>query len=213
MAKKNRQRTTKKSHKSGKGIWGFLLILVVAVAAIACWIDPLDLIHPDSLPVKTVTESELLKVVKKSKLYTAEYPYNSYVEVKDENDKIKYYVAYNGTIKAGFDVKDVKVDMNDDENVITIQLPEIKILKADIDVGSMDYIFENQKYNTETVSNEAMKKATEDLRNKAAADSSIISVATDNAKRIEKAVVEPWVNQANSDKKYTVQVLAYGEEQ
>lgn len=212
MAGKNSKETSERSHKGKKGIWGVVIILVIA-AVITCWIDPMKWFQPDTPAVKTITESELLKVVKKSKLYTAEYPYNSYTEVKDDNGKIKYYVAYNGTIKAGFDVKDVNVSISDDGTVITIQLPEIKILSADIDVGSMDYIFENQKYNTETVSNEAIGKATEDLQNKAAADKNIISVATENAKRIEKAVVEPWVNQVSSDKQYTVQVLAYGEDQ
>lgn len=161
--------------------------------------------------VTTVTESTLEKVIKESTLYTSEYPYNSYTSVKDDDGNVLYYVAYNGTVRAGFDVEKVTVSLDEEGSRITIQLPEIAVTDVYVDNGSLEYIFNSQKYNTETVSGEAYGAAYSDLEQKAAQDQNIIQVATDNAKLIERELVEPWINQADPDRQYDVEVLAYGE--
>lgn len=161
--------------------------------------------------VTTVTESTLEKVIRESTLYTAEYPYNSYTPVTDDDGNAMYYVAYNGTVRAGFDVGKVTVSLDEEGSRITIQLPEITVTDVYVDSGSLDYIFNSSKYNSETVSSEAYNAAYNDLQKKAAQDQSIIEAATDNAKVVEKELVEPWVNQADPDRQYDVEVLAYGE--
>lgn len=200
----------KKSHAGG-------LIAILIIAALVAGVVALS--HFGIIPnpfddetgtVKTITESELLDVLRESNLYTAEYPCNRYTKVSDDNGNIKYYVAYEGTVKAGFDVNDIEVNLDEDDHTITIQLPEVTVQSVKVDVGSLDYIFEKEKYDTETVASEAYGKAVEDLTNNAPQDE-IIKVATENAKIIEKELIEPWVNQV-SDQKYEVKVLAYGEE-
>lgn len=201
----------KKSHAGG-------LIAILIVAALVAGVMVLCHIGVISNPfdnkpgpVITITESELLEVIKESELYTAEYPCNRYTEVFDEKGNRKYYVAYEGTVKAGFDVNDVTVKLNEDDLTIVIQLPEITVKSVKVDVGSLDFIFEKEKYDTETVSSEAYSKAVEDLTDKASKDEDILKTATENAKNVEKALVEPWVNQV-SGQKYKIKVLAYGEE-
>lgn len=166
--------------------------------------------------VYTVTETSLEEVVTTGKLYTAEYPYNGYTAVYDEeagDGTIKYYVAYRGMVKAGIDVSKIQVTLEKDSNRIIVRLPEVEIEEPVVDSGRMQYIFTKKKYETETVTQEAYKKAIEDLKEKVNADDSIVATATESAKAAEKALIEPWVNQVDSDRQYEVIVLGYGEEE
>lgn len=163
--------------------------------------------------VTTVTESTLEEVIKKSQLYTAEYPYNGYVTVYDEDGSIKYYVAYEGTVKAGIDVTRISVKIDEDTNTITVQLPEVLIEDPVVNAGTMEFIFKKDKYNTETVAEEAYRYAEEDLANRVKEDADIRACAQESAKAAERAMIEPWVNQIEEGKTYTVRVLGYGEEE
>ena len=170
-------------------------------------------IHGEEGTVSTVTQSSLEKVVTTSRLYTAEYPYNGISAVYDsETGVLKYHVAYEGTVKAGIDVSLIQVSLNEETHEIIIRLPQVVVEEPVINAGTMEYIFEDNKYNTETVAQEAYKAAIADLRRRTAADPDILTTATQTAKSAEKALVEPWVNQVDTDIKYTVTVLGYGEE-
>lgn len=163
--------------------------------------------------VTTVTESTLEEVIKKSQLYTAEYPYNGYVTVYDEDGSIKYYVAYEGTVKAGIDVTRITVKIDEDTDTITVQLPEVLIEDPVVNAGTMEFIFKKDRYNTETVAEEAYRYAEEDLANRVKEDADIRACAQESAKAAERAMIEPWVNQIEEGKTYTVRVLGYGEEE
>lgn len=163
--------------------------------------------------VTTVTESTLEAVIKKSQLYTAEYPYNGYAAVYDEDGNIKYYVAYEGTVKAGIDVNRITVKIDEDTNTITVQLPEVSVEEPVVNAGTMEFIFKKEKYNTETVAEEAYRYAEEDLANRVREDADIRACAQESAKAAERAMIEPWVNQIEEGKTYTVKVLGYGEEE
>ncbi|MCM1161563.1 MAG: DUF4230 domain-containing protein [Roseburia sp.] len=161
--------------------------------------------------VTTLTESTLEKVIKKSQLYTAAYPYNGYATIFDEDGEIKYYVAYEGTVKAGIDVTGITVNMDEDTNTIVIRLPKVQIEEPVVNAGTMEYIFKKEKYNTETVAEEAYRYAIQDLTDKVSKDAELEACATENAKAAERALIEPWVNQIAADKTYTVKIFGYGE--
>lgn len=160
--------------------------------------------------VDTVTETTLEEAVRISRLYTAEYPYNGYTAVYDgDTGEIKYYVAYEGTVKAGIDVDKISVSLEEGTGTIIILLPEIEITSPMVNAGTMEYIFTDDKYNTETVAQEAYRAANDDLSAKAGKDTNIIITAREAAKAAAKALVEPWVSQIGGDHVYTVRVLAY----
>ena len=164
--------------------------------------------------VYTVTESVLKKVVTTSNLYIAQYPYNSYATVYDKDtEEIKYYVAYEGTVKAGIDVNKIQVSLEEETHTITIHLPRIELEEPVIDESTLDYIFTKDKYETETVMQEAYQAAVDDLSEKIKNDSDILDSATERAKTYEKLLVESWVNQIEEETQYTVEVIAYGEEE
>lgn len=161
--------------------------------------------------VTTITESTLEKVIKKNQLYTAEYPYNGYATICDEDGNVKYYVAYEGTVKAGIDVTGITVSMDENTNTIIVRLPEVQIEEPVVNAGTMEYIFQKEKYNTETVAEEAYRYAKQDLADKVSKDADLEACATEAAKAAERALIEPWVNQIDADKTYTVKVFGYGE--
>lgn len=162
--------------------------------------------------VTTVTESALEEVIRKSQLYTAEYPYNGYATVFDEDGNIKYYVAYEGMVKAGIDVTQITVQIDEDRDMIIVRLPDVYVEDPVVNAGTMEYIFKKQKYNTETVAQEAYRYAEKDLADRVKEDTHIKECALESAKAAERALLEPWVDQRADGKIYTVRVLGYGEE-
>lgn len=163
--------------------------------------------------VTTITESTLEEVIRKSRLYTAEYPYNGYTTVFDGEGNIKYYVAYEGTVKAGIDVDGMTVRIDENEDTIIVRLPEVSVEEPVVDAGTMEYIFKDEKYHTETVAEEAYRYAKEDLADRVREDADIKACALESAKAAVRALIEPWVNQTADGKVYTVRVLGYGEEE
>lgn len=205
--KKSSNRIKVKKHQSR-----MLLALVIAILGIVIAVFAYNKYEEhEKVELKTKTESELMKVMKESNLYTAEYPYNGYTAVTDDKGKIKYYVAYNGTVKAGFDINKVDVNADVDNGIITVRLPKVTILSSSVDTASLQYIFEDKKYETETVASEAYQKAVDDLNKKSASYKEIVTVGTENAKKIEGNLVDSWVNYPGAEKKYKVRVLTYEE--
>ncbi len=61
------------------------------------------------------------------------------------NQSIKEFVLiYKGDVKLGYDLKDIKIDVDKITKTITITLPEPKILSHSIDFESINVIVENQ---------------------------------------------------------------------
>ena len=153
--------------------------------------------------VTTISETSLEKVFEISELSTAEYAYNA-VAYAYENDGItlKYYVAYEGLVTAGIDFSKIIIDVDENNKSITLKIPNCEILDTTVDFGSMQYIFENDKYNTETVSQEAYELSEADLAVRAEKEDDLLSLAKENATAAVEALVNPWVNQIESN--YTV---------
>ena len=68
-----------------------------------------------------------------------------------------------------------------------------------MDIASLDYIFENSKANTETVSEEAYKKCIEDVTNDSSSEDAIYELAEQNAQNIVEALLSPFVEQLDSE--------------
>lgn len=144
--------------------------------------------------VNTISESELEKIVKQSDLYLVEYPHNGCVEVKDEKGNTEYYVAYKGSVKAGIDFSKIEYSIDKETNVINIKLPEIMLDDPVVDVGSIDYIFINEKRETESIAQEAYEYAYQDLKCQLQNDEQLKTTAMESAKATEKALIEPWLD-------------------
>lgn len=84
-------------------------------------------------------------------------------------------------------------------------LPEIKITDVNVDITSLDYIFENEKANTETVSEEAYKKCIEDVTSESNSEDAIYELAEQNARNIVEALISPFVEQLDSEYRLEIQ--------
>ena len=115
-------------------------------------------------------------------------------------------------MKAGIDVSKIEVSLDEETGTIYILLPEVTVGKPWVDPGTLDYIFEDDKYNTETVAQESYKAAAADLEERASADTKLMDAAAENVKISAKALAEPWLDEWDDGAEYTVMVLIAGEE-
>lgn len=122
-----------------------------------------------------ITTSTLEKIINVNDLSTYESIYNGVTQVMNEKkpDKVDYYVSYKAKVKAGIDFKKITIN---------------------VDISSLDYIFENKKSETATVSEEAYKKCKEDVKIKVNKEDAIYDYAAENAKK----EVVPQVSQMKS---------------
>ena len=155
--------------------------------------------------VETVSVASIQEVLEISELSTAEYVYNSIARAYEEDGTtVRYYVAYEGTINAGINFNEIGIDLNKDDKILTITLPEITIQSVTVDPGSLEYIFEDKKSETENVHKEAFELCQKDLEEKANNEDELLSLARTNAETTVTALLRPWIMQI--DNTFTINV-------
>ena len=142
-----------------------------------------------------LTTSTLEKIINVSELSTFEAVYNGIAVVKNPEmeEQIDYYVTYKAKVQAGIDFEKVEVSKDDEKKQILVKIPEIELGEPMVDIASMDYIFENKKANTETVSEEAYKACIQDARQESEKEEAIVTLAKQNAQNIIKALIQPFI--------------------
>lgn len=179
---------------------GILAVILVAVA----FLMP-RLFSSKEPQVTTITKASLEKVLEISDLETLDYTYNSIVDIMDEDgETAKYHVAYEGVVTAGIDFEKIGISVEDETKTVVITVPEAEVQNVYVDMGTMEYIFEKDRYETETVSQEAYHRCCEDLEKKAKEETSLLTIARDNAIEAVNALISPWVEQM--DEEYHVEV-------
>lgn len=181
-----------------------IIAFAIAILIICITILP-KMLKSNGGTVTTISKASLEKVIEINELSTLEYAYNAITKVYDKDgEKIKYYVAYEGIVNAGIDFTEIDIDLKNEEKRIVITLPEVTVQGVHVDMGSLDYIFTSQKYETETVSQEAYKASLDDLEKKAKEEQSLLSIARDNAIATIKGLISPWIEQIDGEYKIEV---------
>ena len=181
-----------------------VLFVIIAVIITALMIK-IKIFNKKSEPT-IISKATLEKVINVSDLSTFEAIYNGVAAVANEEnpENIDYYVSYEAKVKAGIDFALVEVEVNEAEKIITVMLPEVKITDVDVDIASMDYIFMNNKANTETVSAQAYKKCIKDVTKESNSTDEIYESARQNARNIVEALISPFVEQLDSEYKLEI---------
>lgn len=165
--------------------------LISVILVVIVLVTIIGLLIPNERKITTEVESSLKEVVEVSKLSTIEYIYNSTATAYDDKGKAKYYVAYDGTVCAGFDLNEIKCEMDEENKKVVIIIPEITINSVAIDDKSFDFIFLKDKYDEETTLQKAYNLSYEDLEKKAHTNKSVIKMAYESAVDGMKAITMP----------------------
>ena len=199
MEEKERPRTKRIKFKHIAVLFVIILVIITALMI------KIKIFNKKSEPT-IISKATLEKVINVSDLSTFEAIYNGVAAVENEEkpENIDYYVSYEAKVKAGIDFALVEVEVNEAEKIITVTLPEVKITDVDVDIASLDYIFMNNKANTQTVSAQAYKKCIKDVTKESNSTDEIYESARQNASNIVEALISPFVEQLDSEYKLEI---------
>ena len=189
-----------------------LLIGIVIGFAIAKWAPsqaPMPEPTPPSVhidPVVTVDTVE--KILEPAgELVSGKYRYKNVMDFREakqldlklKNKKItlpgttdEYYIVYEGTIGAGYDLSKANLDVNNTDKTISIQMPTMKILSSTIDWENITVRAINDSVFNDTdvkASIEAQKKADAHMREVVNNDTEFKKITEDSAKKVLKALL------------------------
>jgi hypothetical protein len=129
--------------------------------------------------------------------------------INQENpDQVDYYVTYMAKVNAGFDFEKVKVTLDKEVKKITVSIPEIVITDLSVDIGTLDYIFQNDKAETNTITAQAYPACIEDAKKESEEEPAIKDLAKQNAKNIMEALINPFIE--NLDTVYELEITFGG---
>ena len=193
-----------KKKLNGK-IMKYAIVVAIVIVVIIC-ISLISSATSRKSGPEIITKSTLEKIIDVSDLSTFQAVYNGIAKVMNEKnpEKVDYYVSYDAKVKAGIDFEKVDISVEHEEKTITVKLPEIEIKDVNVDITTLDYIFENEKADTATVSQEAYKKCIEDVTNESENTEAIYELAEQNARNIVEALIKPFVEQL--DEEYQLQI-------
>lgn len=188
------------SEKKGNIFMRIMLLVVIAVVVVVGIFLLFNTANKENKK-EIITKSTLEKIIYVSELSTYEAIYNGVARVvnKENPEKIDYYVSYEAKVKAGIDFEQIDINVDNDEKIISVTIPEIEITDVNVDIASLDYIFENDKANAASVSQEAYKACIEDVTNESEKEDAIYELAAQNAKNIIEALIKPFVQQLDSE--------------
>ena len=80
-------------------------------------------------------------------------------------------------MKAGIDFGKVKYDINEEEKIIRITIPEVEYTEKTVSPGTLEYIFKDKKSETENVYREAFELCKQDLAGRTDKEEKIFQLA------------------------------------
>lgn len=150
------------------------------------------------------SKSELIKVLDVSELSAAEYTYNGIATKMTKDNKVAYYVSYEGIVKAGIDFKDIKYEENPKTKTIVITLPEIQIFDKIVDASNVDIMYIDERAKTETVHQEAFNLSVKALENSITTDTNFYDKTQENVISIIRATLEPLISAKDNEYKLEI---------
>ncbi len=182
-----------------------IVVIILAIIVVIIFYMKTAVFRDKDGQVTTISKSSLERIIEIGELSTVDYTYNAIAKVYDEEGStIKYYVAYEGTVTAGIDFEKISIKVDEEQKKVRIIIPDVEIHNVNVDMGTMEYIFTKNKYETETISQEAYKICKQDLQSRVKEERDLYGMAKENAIASVRALFLPWIEQM--DKGYTVEV-------
>ena len=176
--------------------WMMILIVVLA-AAVAVLVAQRVNEHRKKPEAQVLTVSTLTDMIPVSDLSTVTSTYNGVAEVMNEKnpDKLDYYVAYEAQVQAGVDFADLQPEIDEASKTVTIRVPDAYYMDADVDMASLDFMFNSKKANTSGVTERAYKACQEDADRECGSSEAILELARENAVNAVEALTRPLIEQ------------------
>ena len=203
------QEKQKESKKFASGLNGQTKIIIVLVAIIAIMVLIFIIMKRNDNRITITAESTLQKIIEINELSTIYYTYNAVAtkykeKAEEKKENVKYYVAYEGIVKAGINFDEIKIDIDDNQKKISITLPEVEIHEAEVNMGSLDYIFVSNVDEKDRISQEAYQLCQKDLNERIQTEEYLKTSAKENAISAVEGLFQPWI--ATVDKEYAVEI-------
>lgn len=176
--------------------WMMILIVVLA-AAVAVLVALRVNEHRKKPEAQVLTVSTLTDMIPVSDLSTVTSTYNGVAEVMNEKnpDKLDYYVAYEAQVQAGVDFANLQPEVDEAGKTVTIRVPDAYFKKANVDMASLDFMFNSKKANTSGVTERAYKACQEDADRECSSSEAILELARENAVNAVEALTRPLIEQ------------------
>lgn len=184
----------------------WLIVAALALVLIAVIFAVFKLASEDKSSPEVITVSTLEKIINVSELSTFTAVYNGIAEVMnaEKPEKIDYYVSYKAQVDAGIDFEKIVISVDNEAKSITVDIPEVYITDINVNIGSLDFIFINDKANTSTVTQEAFKACEADVRTESEQQEAIYDLAKQNAVNVLTALIDPIVEQLDAEYTLTI---------
>lgn len=186
------------SRKLDKKLRKWMMILIVVLAAAVAVLVALRVNeHRNKPEPQVLTVSTLTDMIPVSDLSTVTSTYNGVAEVMNEKnpDKLDYYVAYEAKVQAGVNFDELQSEVDEASKTVTIRVPDAYFKKANVDVSSLDFMFNSKKANTSGVTERAYKACQEDADRECSSSEAILELARENAVNAVEALTRPLIEQ------------------
>jgi hypothetical protein len=175
-----------------------LLAMIVAMMGLLCACkavgdsDEANAVKPEEEQIRAICELSTLEC----------YYHNVAKSIKTKGTGItswgekdrEFWIEYTGVAKIGIDMSKVKMIM-DDENHITIYLPEAEVTSVTVKGETLDYISSADGWNKNEITAEdetdAIDKAQQEMEETVKANSALLQSARDRAQKL----IENYINQ------------------
>ena len=176
--------------------WMMILIVVLAAAVAVLVAQRVDG-HRKKPEPQVLTVSTLTDMIPVSDLSTVTSTYNGVAQVMNEKnpDKLDYYVAYEAQAQAGVNFNELQPEIDEASKTVTIRVPAAHFMDANVDVSSLDFMFNNKKADTSGVTERAYKACQEDADRECSRCEAILKLARENAVNTVEALTRPLVEQ------------------
>ena len=166
------------------------LIISVMLILIACLLQFFVLNKPAKININA--SSTLMDAIDISDLSTAEFRYKGIAEVyaNEEKTKVKCRVCYSAVVKAGIDMKEVQLAIDQDSKTVTAALPAIDLKVTVVDEQSMVTLPADAVIGY----NEMLKASREDAENEARQSEELMATAEENLKATIEGLLYPILN-------------------
>lgn len=176
--------------------WMMILIVVLAAAVAVLVAQRVNEYRKKPEP-QVLTVSTLTDMIPVSDLSTVTSTYNGVAEVMNEKnpDKLDYYVAYEAKVQAWVNFDELQPEIDEASKTVTIRVPDAYFKKANVDMASLDFMFNNKKADTSGVTERAYKACQEDADRECSCSEAILELARENAVNAVEALTRPLVEQ------------------